>query len=332
MNRYTRPGSLLLATCLWLVLGLLATNAFAQLPSNDNGAAANPAGDPVVGLSTEDLQKLASEGAMGSSSEDETADSNAFAQSSINFLALLIDGGALMIPIAVMSLLVVAVGLERLFALRRGRILPRRFRREIRRTIENTEPAAPQKLFQLSERYPSAAARILQDVLQKVGRPISEIESIIKEGSQREADFLYGNVRWLSLAAAVTPLIGLLGTVWGMIIAFYNTTQIGAGTNRAEVLAEGIYVALVTTLGGLAVAIPAAIMAHFFEGRITKMLSVIEDDFRKLVPRFERHEGRSRYDISSAGITKRTPPKKSRRLAREPGPSETPVRPPVRRA
>lgn len=331
MIKMTSPGSFLLATCLCLMLGLMATSAMGQGPTGENAGAAST-GNPEVGLSTEDLQRLASEGAMEASSDDETADSNAFAQSSINFLALLIDGGALMVPIGVMSLLVVAVGLERLFALRRGRILPRRFRREVRRTIENTDPAAPQKLFQLSERYPSAAARILQDVLQKVGRPIAELESTIKEGSQREADYLYGNVRWLSLAAAVTPLIGLLGTVWGMIIAFYNTTQIGAGTNRAEVLAEGIYVALVTTLGGLAVAIPAAIMAHFFEGRITKMLSIIEDDFRKLVPRFERHEGRTRYDISSAGISKRAMPKKAQRLAREAGPKETPVRPPVRRA
>jgi biopolymer transport protein ExbB len=100
-------------------------------------------------------------------------------------------------------------------------------------------------------------------------------------------------------------LIGLLGTVWGMIIAFYNTTQIGPGKNKAEFLAEGIYIALVTTLGGLAVAIPAAIFAHYFEGRITSMMGHIEEHLKRLIPRFERYEGKVRYDIQIQGLVAR---------------------------
>ena len=60
--------------------------------------------------------------------------------------------------------------------------------------------------------------------------------------------------------------MGLLGTVWGMIRAFHDTAQLAPGQNKADYLAEGIYVALVTTLAGLAVAIPAAIFSHYFEG------------------------------------------------------------------
>jgi biopolymer transport protein ExbB len=163
-------------------------------------------------------------------------------------------------------------------------------------------------------------------MLLKVGRPIPEAESAIAGGMQREADHLYGNVRWLTLAAAVTPLIGLLGTVWGMILAFQRTTELGAGKNKAEFLAEGIYIALITTLGGLAVAIPAAIFAHYFEGRITKMLALIETELRRLIPRLESVEGKTRYDISSRGLVRRELP--TAELPRRPTAKESSLPPP----
>ncbi len=259
---------------------------------------------PSVGFSQQELQSLAD--AAGQSGPPLPPEVNAGLQNSLNFLTLLINGGALMIPIALMSLLVVAVALERWIALRRSRLFPGGLRREIRRASESHESLPMQVLFQASQRYPSSAARILQDLLQKAGRPIPEAEQAIVESTQREADALFANVRWLTLAAAVTPLLGLLGTVWGMIIAFYNTTQLGAGTNKAEFLAEGIYVALVTTLGGLAVAIPAAIFAHYFEGKITKVLAVVDAEIRKLIPHMEEFEGRLRYDINSQGLIRRT--------------------------
>ncbi|MFO0944028.1 MAG: MotA/TolQ/ExbB proton channel family protein, partial [Pirellulales bacterium] len=144
----------------------------------------------------------------------------------MNFLQLLIDGGMLMIPIGFMSLLVLAIGFERWVALRSSKVFPRRLKREIRRAIDNEAPLTPVELYRAAELVPSSAAKVLVDMLSKVGRPIAEVESEITESVQREADRLYGNVRWLTLAAAVTPLIGLLGTVWGLILAFFNTTQL----------------------------------------------------------------------------------------------------------
>jgi biopolymer transport protein ExbB len=223
----------------------------------------------------------------------------------VSFLKLLFQGGALMIPIAIMSLLVVAIVLDRWLATRRNRLFPNRLRREVRRVGDERAVVAPAELYRTAELFPSAAARVLKELLCKVGRPIPEAEAAIQESVQREADRLYGNVRWLTLAAAVTPLLGLLGTVWGMIIAFYNTTQLSSGTNRAEFLAEGIYIALITTLAGLAVAIPAAIAAHYFEGKIVKNLSLVDVELRRLVPLLECYEGRTRFDIGSNGLTER---------------------------
>jgi biopolymer transport protein ExbB len=121
------------------------------------------------------------------------------------------------------------------------------------------------------------------------------VEHAVAEASEREAERIYSNVRWLNLAAAVTPLMGLLGTVWGMIRAFHDTTQLAAGQNKADFLAEGIYVALVTTLGGLTVAIPAAIFSHYFEGRITTLFHQIDELLFSLMPQVERYEGRVRF-------------------------------------
>lgn len=271
----------------------------APTPQNSDGEAASD-----ISLSQDDLRRLASE-AANNQEQSSAAKPDAGMQSSLNFLGLLIDGGPLMIPIALMSLLVVTMSLERFFALRRGRLLPGGLRREIRRASQDIDGMSPEALWKTSEKYTSATSRILQDVLLKSGRPIPEAEAAISEGAQREADKMYANVRWLTLAAGVTPLIGLLGTVWGMILAFYNTTQLGAGMNKAEHLAEGIYVALVTTLGGLAVAIPAAIFAHYFEGRITRMVGKIESELHRLIPRLEALECKTRYDFSAQGFTQR---------------------------
>ncbi|MEZ6149375.1 MAG: MotA/TolQ/ExbB proton channel family protein [Pirellulaceae bacterium] len=244
---------------------------------------------PDAGVSPAELQRLAAEAASNRSNPPAPIPAE-LRGSNINILVLLRQGGGIMAVIAVISLLVVAVAFERLFALRSGKLFPRGLRREVRRACEEVGPFQPHTLFEAADRYHCAGSRIIHEMLRKVGRPIPEVEAVLAEGSQREADRLYGNVRWLTLAAAVTPLIGLLGTVWGMIIAFHDTTQLGAGSNKAEYLAEGIYVALVTTLGGLAVAIPAAIIAHFFEGRITKMLALIDTELRRLMPRFESQE------------------------------------------
>jgi biopolymer transport protein ExbB len=208
----------------------------------------------------------------------------------------------LMIPIAALSLVVVAVGFERLFALRKSRIFPGRLHRELRRAAQDSPDVSPNELFRAAELVPSSASVVLKSLLGKVGRPLPELESAIAQGVQNEAERLYHNVRWLSLAAAIAPLLGLLGTVWGMILCFYNTSQLSAGSNRAAVLAEGIYIALVTTLAGLVVAIPAAILSHYFEGKISRTLNSVESELLRLAGRLERFEGKTRFEVTSQGI------------------------------
>lgn len=207
---------------------------------------------------------------------------------------LLKSGGPLMFPIYAMSVLVVTLVIDRLLALRANKVMPRELLSGISELSSAPGGFDPRAAYHLAQQYPSAAASVLRAMLLKVGRPHLELEQAVTDASEREAARLYAHVRWLNLSAAVAPLMGLLGTVWGMIRAFYDTTQLQPGENRADFLAEGIYIALVTTLGGLAVAIPAAICAHYFEGRIEAIIHRIDEMLFHLMPQVERFEGRLR--------------------------------------
>ncbi len=213
----------------------------------------------------------------------------------LNLFTLLFKGGIFMIPLLALSILVVTVTIERFIALRRSRILPPDLITALGQLGGPQGAFDPRKAYRLCQQFPSAAANVIRSMLLKVGRPHSEVEHAVAEASEREADRLYSMVKWLVLAAAVAPLIGLLGTVWGMIDAFHGFTQLEISANRSEVLASGIYTALVTTLAGLTVAIPAAIFAHYFESRITTLFHEIDEMLFNLLPQIERYEGRVRF-------------------------------------
>ncbi len=233
------------------------------------------------------------------------------AADSMNTLDLLAKGGPLMIPIGILSLLVVAFGLERLIGLRRRKILPRKLIAGLNRLTGEKGAFDPRQVYRLCQQYPSTAATVVRAMILKLGRPPAEIEHAVAEAREREASRLYSNIRWLNLAAGVAPLLGLLGTVQGMIQAFFVTANQPTGVNRASHLAEGIYIALVTTFAGLCVAIPAAVLAHFFEGRIQTLFRELDETLLNLLPHLERYEGRLKVSRDQLEATLQSPAKVS---------------------
>ncbi len=217
------------------------------------------------------------------------------APQAINLLGLLFRGGYLMLPIVCLSVLVVTVSIERGIALRRQRVLPDLLVQRIGQLGGPQAGFDPRQAYRICQEFPSTAAAVIRVMLLKVGRPHGEVERAVTEASEREADRLYANVRWLNLSAAVAPLLGLLGTVWGMIQAFHGFTFLAADQNKADYLAEGIFVALVTTLAGLSVAIPSAVLSHYFESRIQTLFHQINELLFNLLPQVERFEGRVRF-------------------------------------
>ena len=171
----------------------------------------------------------------------------------INIFTLVLKGGAFTIPIGLMSLITVTFVIERSMALRRDRVIPNGLITELGDLAETQSQFDPRAAYRLCQRYPSAAATVIRSMLVKVGRPQAEVDRATTETSEREADRLYGNIRWLNLSAAVSPLLGLLGTVWGMIQAFNDIKM--ANDISPAVVAGGISVALLTTAFGLVVAV-----------------------------------------------------------------------------
>ena len=92
----------------------------------------------------------------------------------------------------------------------------------------------------------------------------------------RESWKLNYNIRPLSLAVTVTPLMGLLGTLQGMIIVFFRMANSPVGADRVLVLSDGIYLKLITAFAGLVVAVPALFAAHYFEGRVQALMQEVD--------------------------------------------------------
>jgi biopolymer transport protein ExbB len=214
---------------------------------------------------------------------------------SLNVLRLAVAGGIFMIPIAAMSIIAVTMAFERALALRKRRILPRGLVRGLGEMAENGGSFDPRKAYRLCQQYPSAAADVIRVMLLRVGRPLPEIEAALEHASQREADRLYSNVRWINLAASLSTLLGLIGTIQGMIMAFHRLTVMNVAADRTTALADGIYTALVTTFAGLFVAIPSLLASHYFEGKIIKLMHQIDELALQLMPQLERYEGRVRF-------------------------------------
>jgi len=213
----------------------------------------------------------------------------------ISLLRLLTRGGWFMVPLLLLSIFVATLSVERFLALRREKIFPPDLVKQLSLLTQSEGGLDPRRAYQACQHHPSSASYIFRSLLVKVGRPQAELESAVSEAAQREATRLAQISSWLTLAAAIAPLIGLLGTVWGITQAFYDTTQLVVGQNRAEALAQGIYTALVTTMTGLLIAIPAAILSHYFENRIIQLVNEIEELCFNMLPQFERYEGKLRF-------------------------------------
>ena len=214
----------------------------------------------------------------------------------INYLELVRGGGLEMGAILLVSVIAMAFALERYLALRRHRVVPPDLLAALGRMGSQKGGFDPRQAYRLCQQCPSTAATVIKAVLLKVGRPPAELEQTLSESCEREATRLYANIRWQNLAFNVAPMLGLVGTIHGMIVAFYTTSLLRGDVNKAGHLADGIYRALVCTLAGLAVAIPAAILAHMLEGRLMKLMGELDDFVRGLLPQLERFEGRVRVN------------------------------------
>jgi len=186
------------------------------------------------------------------------------------------DAGPLMYAILLCSFLLVAFLLERTVSLRRSRVIPKPFVKRFLQQLGEGQLDREQAL-ELCETNGSPVAQVFAGAVRKWGRPGVEVEQGVIDAGERVANGLRRYLRIFYGVATVGPLLGLMGTVLGMIQTFNVIADPAADAlGRTAPLAGGIAKALLNTAGGLAVAIPASILYVFFVSRVDRL--VIEID------------------------------------------------------
>jgi len=189
-------------------------------------------------------------------------------------LDFVMKGGIMMIPIGLCSLVTVTVVIERLVSLRRRRIIPTAFLSGLQKQLEGAGDR--DGALQYCRDDGSPVARVFEAGIRRLGGPLDVVERNIQEAGQREVLNLRKHLRVLSVIAAVSPLLGLLGTIFGMITAFQTVATAAEALGRTELLAKGIYEAMITTAAGLIVAIPALVCYHWLSAKVQTLVMEID--------------------------------------------------------
>lgn len=198
--------------------------------------------------------------------------------------AYLAKGGIIMIPIVLCSFLALAVFIERLLTLKRSKIIPRDFFNDVSELILKNKIEEADKLCDENE---SSLARIIAVGIRYHEEPIEVVKENITEAGRREVAKMDRHTPIIGTVANITPLLGLLGTVSGMIKAFNVISTVGVGD--PSVLAGGISEALITTAAGLTVAIPSFVGYKYILGLADNYVMEMEEYSTHIVEILKRN-------------------------------------------
>lgn len=201
---------------------------------------------------------------------------------------LIVRGGPFMYPILICSAVALAIFLERIWVLRRKKVIPPHFSSRIEQLLKKKK--LKEAIFLCQGDFSSIARTFLAG-LRNARNGIWWIREAIQERGSREAAILEKRVGILATIAHLTPLLGLLGTVSGMIKTFSALSLQGAA-NPAP-LARGIAEALITTATGLCVAIPTLVGHRFLKDKVNSLILEIEESSIKLVELITTYKKRS---------------------------------------
>ena len=198
------------------------------------------------------------------------------------FMKLFREGGPVMYPLLIFSILGLVFIIERFIALRRAKINVNEFLAKIRKALIANRSI--KDAIKVCEDYRGPVPSIMKAGLLKYGEPKEDVEKTIENAALFEMGRLERNLVWLATIANVSPLLGFFGTVAGMIKSFDALAE--AGLSNPGLVAAGISEALITTAAGLAVAIHAQLAYNFFMSKINKFVRDIEISTNMLIETF----------------------------------------------
>jgi biopolymer transport protein ExbB len=196
----------------------------------------------------------------------------------VQIIELFQRGGVVMYAIALASVVGFAVFFERLWALQRSRVAPRAF---IAKVFALVEKGDERDALLLTSDNRSSAAMIFRAILKKKGAALPYMKEAAEEVGRQEAARLERFTGALGTVASVAPLLGLLGTVTGMIAVFQKVAETGVG-NPLD-MAAGIWESLLTTAFGLGIGIPALLAHRFILSRVDGLVLELEEEALRLV-------------------------------------------------
>lgn len=179
-----------------------------------------------------------------------------------------------MIPLAVCSILVMAIVIEKFISMGAMEKKANKFIERARRILKSDEERKIDKVFALCEMTSSPPARILQAGIRKIEQGKEELKEAVIDAGSLEIPYLGRYLRIMGTIVTISPLLGLLGTVRGMIRAFNVVALVGVGDPGA--MAAGISEALYTTAFGLGIAIPALVFYNYFTHRTDRLIRRLE--------------------------------------------------------
>lgn len=211
----------------------------------------------------------------------------AAAESGETIYSLLVKGGLLMWPIGICSVVVLMFAIERAIGLRRRRTIPPGLIESVfetlpKRDYEDKERATALALLDCTR---SVLGRVLREGVARLHAGAHATKIILEEAALKETHRMQRRLRPFAVVESLAPLLGLLGTVYGMITCFENAVSVDAAS-RAQSLAQGIYAALVTTAAGLSVAIPAKVLYHWFEARVDRAVDLLEEKLQTFLDHY----------------------------------------------
>lgn len=190
----------------------------------------------------------------------------------LSLWSLVMDGGYIMIPLAILLVVSIYIMVERSIALRRASKDDDTFMKRIRDYVMEGDI---ENAVNLCRRTDTPYAKLILKGVNRIGRPMNDVLVAIENTGNIEVASMGKGFTWLSTTAAGAPTLGFLGTVVGMIDAFYALASAGTSAN-ITVLSSGIYQALVTTVAGLVVGIIALFAYNYLVSRVNHIMNMME--------------------------------------------------------
>jgi len=194
------------------------------------------------------------------------------AEKSMNYIDMAIRGGWIMIPLAILSIVSVYIFFERYFAIKRATNEDAGFMNKIKDYIHEGKIESAIALCQ-SHDFP--ISRMIEKGVSRIGRPLNDVNTAIENVGNLEISRLEKSLPTLATVAGGAPMIGFLGTVIGMVKAFFDMASAGNNID-VGVLSEGIYTAMVTTVTGLVVGIIAYFAYNILVAKVEKVVFKME--------------------------------------------------------